>query len=238
MAEMILEVKDLRKEFRIHLLGGKLITSLQGVSFNLERGEFLAITGKSGSGKSTLIKCIYRTYLPTEGKIVYYPKNDPPIDLSSCADETVIDLRISAIGYVSQFFYAIPRVTCLELVSQPLLQQGLSREDAVAMAKDMLLQLQIPEELFDAYPSTFSGGEKQRVNIARALVKKVDLLLLDEPTASLDKENRSIVLSSLLKLKQKGVSAIGIFHDFEDLKKFADRVLVLENGRIKSLKVI
>ncbi len=238
MAETILEVKNLRKEFKIHLLGGKSIISLQEISFDLKRGEFLAITGKSGSGKSTLMKCIYRTYLPSKGRIVCYPKNASPIDLSRCSDETIIDLRINTIGYVSQFFYAIPRVSCLELVAQPLLQRGVSRKEAVAIAKGMLAQLQVSEKLFDAYPSTFSGGEKQRVNIARALVKKVDLLLLDEPTASLDKENRSIVLDNLLQLKQKGVSAIGIFHDVEDIKKFADRLLVLEDGRIKELKAI
>ncbi|MCD6228132.1 MAG: phosphonate C-P lyase system protein PhnL [Candidatus Omnitrophica bacterium] len=235
MQDIILEVRNLSKKFNLHLLGGKVITAFQNVSFVLRRGEFLGISGKSGSGKSSLIKCIYRTYLPTEGEIVYYPKKGVPIDLAKCSDEKVIELRYKSIGYVSQFFYPIPRVSCLEIVSQVLIHQGADKDEAKRRAKNMLLRLLIPEKLFDAYPSTFSGGEKQRVNIAQALVKEAELLLLDEPTASLDKTSRAIVLEEILKLKEKRVSAIGIFHDDEDLKRFADRILVLEDGKIKEV---
>ena len=236
MQDIILEVRNLSKKFNLHLLGGKVITAFQEVSFVLRRGEFLGISGKSGSGKSSLIKCIYRTYLPTEGEIVYYPKNNGvPIDLAKCSDEKVIELRHKSIGYVSQFFYPIPRVSCLEIVSQALIQQGADKDEAKRKAKNMLLRLLIPEKLFDAYPSTFSGGEKQRVNIAQALVKEAELLLLDEPTASLDRTSKAIILEEILKLKERRVSAIGIFHDDEDLKRFADRILVLEDGKIKEV---
>ncbi len=235
MQDIILEVRNLSKKFNLHLLGGKVITAFQDVSFVLRRGEFLGISGKSGSGKSSLIKCIYRTYLPTEGEIVYYPKNGTPIDLAKCSDEKVIELRHKNIGYVSQFFYPIPRVSCLEIVSQALIQQGADKDEAKIRTKNVLLRLLIPEKLFDAYPSTFSGGEKQRVNIAQALVKEAELLLLDEPTASLDKTSRTIVLEEVLKLKERKVSAIGIFHDDEELKRFADRILVLEDGKIKEV---
>ncbi|MCD6093372.1 MAG: ATP-binding cassette domain-containing protein [Candidatus Omnitrophica bacterium] len=235
MQDIILKVRNLSKKFNLHLLGGKVITAFQNASFVLKRGEFLGISGKSGSGKSSLIKCIYRTYLSTEGEIVYYPKNGMPIDLARCLDEEIIDLRHRKIGYVSQFFYAIPRVSCLKIVTQTLIQQGVDEDGAKRRAKNMLLRLLIPERLFDAYPSTFSGGERQRVNIAQALVKKAELLLLDEPTASLDKTSRAIVLDEILKLKKKGISVIGIFHDDEELKRFADRILVLEEGKIKEI---
>lgn len=228
MQDIILKVQGLSKKFNLHLLGGKVITAFQNVSFTLKRGEFLGIAGASGSGKSSLIKCIYRTYLSTHGKIVYYPGNGNPIDLAACPDEDVIDLRYRKIGYVSQFFYAIPRVSCLEIVIQALIQQGADKNEAGQSAKNMLSRLLIPDKLFDAYPSTFSGGEKQRVNIAHALVKETELLLVDEPTASLDKAARGIVLEEIFKLKKRGTSVIGIFHDEKELRRFADKILVME----------
>jgi len=235
MKNIILEVRNLSKEFNLHLLGGKVITAFQNASFVLKRGGFLGISGKSGSGKSSLIKCIYRTYLPTKGEIIYYPKNGMPTDLASCLDEEIIELRCKKIGYVSQFFYAIPRVSCLEIVTQALIQQGVDEDEAKRKAKNMLLRLLIPERLFDAYPSTFSGGEKQRVNIAQALVKEMELLLLDEPTASLDGVSRAIVLDEILKLKKRGTSVIGIFHNEKELRSFADKIVVLEDGKVKGI---
>jgi len=231
MQDIILKVRNLSKEFNLHLLGGKVITAFQNVSFVLKRGEFLGIAGKSGSGKSSLIKCIYRTYLPTKGEIIYYPKSGNPIDLATCPDEEIIDLRHRKTGYVSQFFYAIPRISCLDIVTQAIIQQGINKDEAKNSAQNILSRLLIPDKLFDAYPSTFSGGEKQRVNIARALVKEAELLLIDEPTASLDKVARGIVLEEIFKLKKRGTSVIGIFHDEKELRSFADKILVMENGK-------
>jgi alpha-D-ribose 1-methylphosphonate 5-triphosphate synthase subunit PhnL len=232
MKDIILEVQNVSKKFNLHLWGGKVITAFQNISFTLKRGEFLGIAGKSGSGKSSLIKCIYRTYLPTDGEIIYYPKNGNPVDLAICPDEEIIGLRHRKIGYVSQFFYAIPRISCLDIVTQALIQQGVDKNEAGKSAKNMLSRLLIPDRLFDIYPSTFSGGEKQRVNIAHALVKKTELLLIDEPTASLDKRARGIVLEEILGLKKKGISVIGIFHDDKELRVFADKILAIENGKI------
>lgn len=231
MEDIILKVENLSKKFTLHLLGEKEIVAFQNISFSLKRGEFLGIAGKSGSGKSSLIKCIYRRYLSTQGGIFYYPKNGSPINLATCSDEEIIDLRDGRIGYVSQFFYAIPRVSCLDIVTQAFLQQGGSQDKAEKKAKSVLSQLLIPDRLFDAYPSTFSGGEKQRVNIARALIKETELLLIDEPTASLDKTAGSIVLEMIVQLKRRGTSVIGIFHDEKELKSFADKILVMKNGK-------
>ncbi|MCD5391055.1 ATP-binding cassette domain-containing protein [candidate division NPL-UPA2 bacterium] len=231
MKDIILEVKNLSKRFTLHLLGEKMVPGFHKVSFTLKRGEFLGVTGKSGSGKSSLIKCIYRTYLPTEGEIIYYYKNGNSVDLATCSDKEIVDLRRERIGYVSQFFYTIPRISCLEIVSQALIQQGIDKNKAERKAKSMLSRFLIPENLFGAYPSTFSGGEKQRVNIAQAITRKIDLLLIDEPLASLDKKTKDIVLKEILKLKKRGTSVIGIFHDEKELRSFADRILVMENGK-------
>ena len=231
MKKVLLEVKDLSKKFTLHLLGEKELTAFENVSFSLRRGEFLGIAGKSGSGKSSLIKCLYRTYLSSSGKIIFYPNGRNPIDLATCPDEEVIDLRYRKIGYVSQFFYAIPRISCLDIVTQALIQQRVAKDEAEGRAKDILSRLLIPNKLFDAYPSTFSGGEKQRVNIACALIREIELLLIDEPTASLDKATRSIVLEMIAELKKRGTSVIGIFHNEKELKSFADKILIMENGR-------
>ncbi len=231
MKDTILKVQSLSKKFNLHLLGGKVITAFQSISFTLKRGEFLGITGRSGSGKSSLLKCIYRTYLPTDGEIIYYPENKNPINLASCPDEEIIDLRRKKIGYASQFFYAIPRVSCRDIVRQALIQQGANKDESRELAENMLSRLLIPDRLFDAYPSTFSGGEKQRVNIAHALIRETELLLIDEPTASLDKRTRGIVLEEIFELKKRGTSVIGIFHEDKELRNFADKILVMENGK-------
>ncbi len=231
MKDIILEVRNLSKNFNLHLLGDKAVVAFQNVSFTLKRGEFLGIAGKSGSGKSSLIKCIYRTYLTTYGEIIYYPDNGNPIDLASCPDEEIIDLRRRKIGCVSQFFWAIPRVSCEDIVTQALIQQGVNKDEARNSAQNMLSRLLIPKKLFDAYPCTFSGGEKQRVNIAQALVKETELLLIDEPTASLDKPAGDIVLEEIFRLKKRGTSVIGIFHDDKELRGFADKILVMEGEK-------
>ena len=149
MKDIILEVKNLSKNFNLHLLGEKKITAFQNISFTLKRGEFLGIAGKSGSGKSSLIKCIYRTYLSTQGKIIYYSKNGNSRDLAVCSDEAIIDLRERKIGYVSQFLQVIPRVSCLDIVIQALIQQGIDKYEAKRAAGKMLSRLLISDKLFD-----------------------------------------------------------------------------------------
>ncbi len=210
----MLEVDNLSKTFRIHILGGKVIEGCSGVSFSVAEGGFLGLSGPSGTGKSTVLKCIYRTYLPTGGDIWYDSIAYGRINLAKAADPVVLEIRNKEVGYVSQFFRVIPRVSAIEIVAEPLLtRKGLSEGEAKKSAVEILERLNIPSNLFDAYPSTFSGGEQQRLNIARAVIWKPRLLLLDEPTASLDKDSVAVAIELLRELREQGTSVIGIFHD-------------------------
>ncbi|MBU4057330.1 phosphonate C-P lyase system protein PhnL [Patescibacteria group bacterium] len=224
---MVLEIKDLRKTFTMHAIG-KQLTALNGVSFSANEGEFIGIMGKSGSGKSTLLKCIYRTCLPTAGSIIYHN-----IDLTKAKDNEIIALRRKEIGYVSQFLRVIPRVTTVDVVAEPLIWKGYTREKARDEASYLLRKLEIKEELLNAYPTTFSGGEKQRVNLARAIISRPSLLLLDEPTSALDAESSKKVVEMMLKLKQEGTTILGTFHNTEILKKTSDRIFFMKNGCIE-----
>ena len=161
----ILAVEDLHKEFTLHILGSKNIRALESVSLEMEEGEVLGLTGKSGSGKSTLMKCLYRTYLPTSGRILMHTKDQGVLDLASAKEHDVLSIRKSEMTYCSQFLQAIPRVPALEVVCEGLLNRHWDREDALRIARECFERLGLPQELWDAYPSTFSGGEQQRINI-------------------------------------------------------------------------
>lgn len=220
----MLEVDNLSKTFQIHILGGKVIEGCTGISFNLNEGEFLGLSGLSGAGKSSVLKCIYRTYLPTGGNIWYNSMVCGRVNLATITDNVVLDIRNKEVGYVSQFFRVIPRVSAIDVVAEPLLtRNGLSIGEVRKKASEILERLDIPLNLFDAYPSTFSGGEQQRLNIARAVIWKPRLLLLDEPTASLDKDSISVVIELLRELREQGTSMIGIFHDNGFMESVADR---------------
>lgn len=221
----MLKADNLSKVFNIHILGDKVIEGCDGVSFIVERGKFLGISGPSGAGKSTILKCIYRTYLPTGGDIWYDSVLYGRVNLATIADHMVIGLRHKEIGYVSQFLKVIPRVSAINIAAEPLLlKNGTSPEEAKTKAGELLERLNIPPKLFDAYPATFSGGEQQRVNIARAIIWKPRLLLLDEPTASLDKGSTAIVAELLKELRSEGTSMVGIFHDEKLMESITDRV--------------
>ncbi|OQW99918.1 MAG: phosphonate C-P lyase system protein PhnL [Desulfobacteraceae bacterium A6] len=221
----MLKVDNLSKVFNIHILGDKLIEGCDGVIFNVDKGEFLGLAGPSGAGKSTILKCIYRTYLATSGDIRYDSILYGQVNLATIADHMVIDIRHKEIGYVSQFLKVIPRVSAIDVVAEPLLtRNGASAKEARKKAGELLERLNIPARLLDAYPATFSGGEQQRVNIARAVIWKPRLLLLDEPTASLDRDSVSIVVQLLREMREQGTSMIGIFHDNELMESITDRV--------------
>lgn len=221
----MLKADNLSKVFNIHILGDKVIEGCDGVSFIVERGEFLGLSGPSGAGKSTILKCIYRTYLPTGGDIWYDSVLYGQVNLATIADHMVIGIRHKEIGYVSQFLKVIPRVSAVDIVAEPLLlKNGTLPKEAKTKAGELLERLNIPTKLFDTYPATFSGGEQQRVNIARAIIWKPRLLLLDEPTASLDKDSAAIVVELLKELRSEGTSMVGIFHDEKLMKSIADRV--------------
>lgn len=230
----VLSVHGLSKTFEMHVLGDTQVVGLDDVSFDVREGEFLAIVGESGSGKSSLLKCLYRTYDPSSGEVVYHGP-DGDVDLASCSDRAVIALRGDAIGYTSQFLDEIPRVPAVDVVARPLVEQGADRADARSTARDLLSALSVPEALWQAYPATFSGGERQRVNLAQALAPKPDLLLLDEPTSALDPETRRAAIDLLSSYLGSETTVVGVFHDTDVVEAVADRVLVLDEGHLKRI---
>jgi alpha-D-ribose 1-methylphosphonate 5-triphosphate synthase subunit PhnL len=227
----LLGVRRLAKTFTLHGLDGKSIVGCEDVGFRVERGSCLAITGPSGAGKSTVLKCIYRTYLPTDGRIVYRPANGEPVDLTRADDRTVLRLRATEIAYVPQFLRAVPRVPALDIVAEGAVLAGAPFEAARQAAAEILARLHLPRELWDAYPASFSGGERQRVSVARACLLQPRLLLVDEPTASLDPETKRDVVELLGELKATGTGIVAILHDREVVEHLADDVLQMVGGR-------
>lgn len=227
-----LRVENLSKVFTLHTLGKRRMKALRSVSFSVEGGEALGVIGRSGSGKSSLLRCLYRSYLPTGGSVVYESERGP-VDLATAPERAVLRLRREELGYVSQFLSAVPRTTARDVVAEPLMDRGASLYEARERAETMLDALGLPPDLRGAYPATMSGGERQRVNLARALVARPRLLLLDEPTSALDPETRSLALEAILGLKQAGTTMISIFHDAEAIAALSDRVIALEGGRVR-----
>lgn len=231
MEEIILEVNNFSKDFKLHALN-KTIKACSEINFTISKGEFLGIIGKSGAGKSTILKSIYKTYIPTTGEIIFNSEIYGKIDLSTIGDREMINLRKKEIGYVSQFLKTLPRITAIELVVHSLIESGFEKDCAYDMAKDILTQFEIKENLWDAYPNNFSGGEKLRLNLAQAMVKKPRLLLLDEPTASLDNQSKIYVKEKMLELKNQGTTMIGIFHDIEFMETVIDKTFTMTKGTI------
>lgn len=229
----MLRIDNLTKAFTLHVLHGKRVPAFHDVSFVVPRGQITAIVGPSGSGKSSLLKCIYRTYLPTRGSIML-ETDAGPVDLAMADDHTILALRKRTIGYVSQFLKAPPRITAMEVVARPLVERGVPRVAALAEASAILERLYLPRDLFDAYPALFSGGEQQRVNIARALIAQTDLLLLDEPTSALNRINLARVTALLREARARGTTILGIFHDYAVVKALADAAIVMESGTVRS----
>jgi alpha-D-ribose 1-methylphosphonate 5-triphosphate synthase subunit PhnL len=227
---MLLEVRNLQKTFLLYQQGAKNIVGCRDVNLTLLDGEFIGITGKSGAGKSTILKCLYRTYMSSDGQILFRSNQFGTIDLARASEQQIIAIRKKEIGYVSQFLSVLPRVTALGVVKEAFLESGVGEEAAVAEAESSLSFFELPRTLWDAYPGTFSGGEKLRLNLARAMVKRPKLLLLDEPTASLDNRSKEAVKEMILRLKQGGTSMVGIFHDLEFMQQVIDKHYAMENG--------
>jgi alpha-D-ribose 1-methylphosphonate 5-triphosphate synthase subunit PhnL len=233
MAKKALELNGLEKNFTLRILNDKFIAALHNINLSIDQGEVVGLIGKSGSGKSTLMKCIYRTYLPSAGAIWYHSALAGPIDLAKAGDHEILHLRKQEITYCSQFLSVIPRVSALEVVASGLYgRNNLSGVSPLDLAADYLDRIELPKELWDAYPSTFSGGEQQRVNVARAIISNPRLLLIDEPTASLDHKTKNVVIDMILELKEKGTTVLVISHDSYTLERMCDRMVELQQGTI------
>ncbi|MFT8313706.1 MAG: ATP-binding cassette domain-containing protein [Clostridium sp.] len=227
--EQLLKIENLYKTFTIHNLG-KHIKASQNINISLNKGQFIGITGKSGSGKSTILKCIYRTYTTDEGNIWYESKKFGLINILDISERQMLYLRKYEIGYVSQFLNSMPRTTAKEIVEHSVLEMGYSKEYASQEAEKMLGHFEFNRELWDSYPNNFSGGEKLRLNIARAMVKHPRLLLLDEPTASLDNYSKKKVKELIEQLKIEGTTMIGIFHDIDFMEGLCDKKYNMQAG--------
>ncbi|MDQ0232732.1 phosphonate C-P lyase system protein PhnL [Metabacillus malikii] len=225
----LLEINNLSKTFQLHHIG-KHIRAASHVDIRLNEGEFVGITGKSGSGKSTILKCIYGTYRIEEGDIIYHSKKFGPLNLATASDRQMIYLRKHEIGYVSQFLNVMPRTSARQLVKQAIVEMGEDAMFAEQETENILVHFELDRELWDSYPTTFSGGEKLRLNIARAMVKKPRLLLLDEPTASLDHDSKLKVKQLIEQLMKEGTTMLGIFHDLEFMHHLCDREYNMQNG--------
>jgi alpha-D-ribose 1-methylphosphonate 5-triphosphate synthase subunit PhnL len=227
----ILEISGLTKEFFLYEQG-IVIRGCRDIALSLPAGGFTGIVGRSGSGKSTILRCVYRTYLPTAGRILYRSERYGQIDLARASEREILHLRQYEIGYVSQFLSIMPRTTARDHVEQAVLETGRDGARARAGAQEMLAYFKLPEKLWDIYPNTFSGGERLRLNLAHAMVKEPRLLLLDEPTASLDNETKLLVRNLLLEMKGRGASIMGIFHDLEFIEGVCDDVYNMNLGQL------
>ena len=219
-----LVVSDVAKSFTMHLRDGIRLPVVAGVSFSIRAGECAVLGGPSGAGKSSILKMLYGNYSVDEGQIIVQHENGL-IDLATASPRTVLAIRRHTIGYVSQFLRTVPRVSALDVVAEPLVERGEERETAREKARALLAQLNLPEKLWALPPATFSGGEQQRVNIARGFITEHPILLLDEPTASLDARNRDVVVALMAAKKAASVALLGIFHDQDVRDAVADRII-------------
>lgn len=225
-----LVVRDLGKGFTMHAQGGTRLPVLERVSFDVAPGECVVLAGASGIGKSTVLRLIYGNYLAQQGSIAVRHR-DAWVEVAGAEPRLVLELRRWTLGYVSQFLRVLPRVPALRLVMQPLLAQGAGVQAARGRAASLLEFLHIPRHLWQLPPATFSGGEQQRVNLARGFAGSWPVMLLDEPTASLDAENRSAVIALIAQARTRGAAILGVFHDEEVRAAVATRVLPL-NGDV------
>jgi alpha-D-ribose 1-methylphosphonate 5-triphosphate synthase subunit PhnL len=213
-------IENLSKSFTLHNQGGAMIPVMAGAALTVQAGECVGLTGQSGSGKSTLMRMVYGNYLAAGGSI-----RIGAVDVAKAAPRDIIALRRHTLGYVSQFLRVVPRVPTLEVVAEPLLALGTPANAARDRAAALLSRLNIPERLWSLSPTTFSGGEQQRVNIARGFAHDYPALLLDEPTASLDAANREVVLTLIEEAKARGAAILGIFHDEGARARVCDRLV-------------
>jgi len=218
-----LKTEALGKSFTLHLQGGLHLPVLADVSLSVDPGECVVLAGPSGAGKSTLMRCLYGNYGAERGRLLLRHAGEV-VDLATADARLMRIIRRDTLGYVSQFLRVIPRVSALEVVAQPLTDRGMARGAALDRASALLHRLNLPGRLHGLPPATFSGGEQQRVNLARGFAPGYPVLLLDEPTASLDAANREVVITLIAEAKAAGSALIGIFHDIDVRDRVADRL--------------
>jgi alpha-D-ribose 1-methylphosphonate 5-triphosphate synthase subunit PhnL len=218
----MLSIEALDKAFTLYLRNGVRIAVLRGLALSVRPGECVAITGPSGAGKSTLLRCLYGNYR-ADGGHIWVRHDGTPVDIAAAAPRTVVEVRARTLGYVSQFLRVVPRVPTIDIVAEAA-RDG-TRDEARALAETLLLGLNIPRRMHALPPATFSGGEQQRVNLARGFIGRHPVLLLDEPTASLDSANCEIVTAMIREAKQRGIAVVGIFHDRAVRQAVADRLV-------------
>ncbi|GGB00841.1 phosphonate C-P lyase system protein PhnL [Agarivorans gilvus] len=221
--QALMIAKNIDKTFILHNQGAARLPVLRQQNLEIFAGECVVLNGSSGSGKSSLLRSLYGNYQVDSGELLLR-QGEQWLDLASASPRQIIALRRSTIGWVSQFLRVIPRLSALDIVMQPMLENGFSEAAAKAKAQTLLSQLNVPERLWPLAPATFSGGEQQRVNIARGFALDYPILLLDEPTASLDKHNAQQVVELILTAKQGGAAIVGIFHDVWVRELVADRL--------------
>ncbi|HEY1609782.1 MAG TPA: phosphonate C-P lyase system protein PhnL, partial [Paraburkholderia sp.] len=227
---LMLRAEGVRKTFTLHGQGGITIDALSGISLNVERGECVVLAGPSGAGKSSFLRCLYGNYLASGGSIAIRDDDAPlqHLEITTAEPHAILRLRRNVVGYVSQFLRVIPRVTTLDLVAAPLTLRGVAEDEARERASSLLARLNVPQRLWSLAPATFSGGEQQRVNIARGFVTELPLLLLDEPTTSLDPRNRELVVELIREQLARGVGMLGIFHDLDVRSAVGSRAIDVE----------
>jgi alpha-D-ribose 1-methylphosphonate 5-triphosphate synthase subunit PhnL len=220
----MLELNSAHKSFTMHLQGGLRLPVVADVDFSVAAGQCVVLAGPSGAGKSTILKMIFGNYRCDGGEILLRD-GDVVVDIASAPPRRILALRQTVMGYVSQFLRAVPRVAALDVVAEPLMAEPAAREEARAKAAALLTRLGIPQRLWQVPPVTFSGGEQQRVNIARGFLPERPLLLLDEPTASLDAANRATVIELIAERKRRGTAIVAIVHDDDVRAAIADAVV-------------
>ncbi|POH57134.1 phosphonate C-P lyase system protein PhnL [Arthrobacter glacialis] len=224
----VLSVQNVGKTFTLHLQESQRLPVLHGLTFDVPRGACVVLGGESGAGKSTVMKMIYGSYGTDSGRILLRHQ-ETVMDLVTAQPRQVLAARRETLGYVSQFLRAVPRVPALDVVAEPLIERGISRETARERAGELLTRLSIPTRLWKLPPATFSGGEQQRVNIARGFIIERPLLLLDEPTASLDARNRGVVIELIRESLGRGTGMLAIFHDADVREAVADMTVDVQS---------
>jgi alpha-D-ribose 1-methylphosphonate 5-triphosphate synthase subunit PhnL len=226
LATVMLQTRGLGKSFTLHLRGGLLIPVLSGIDLEVRAGECVVLSGPSGVGKSTLMRSLYGNYRAESGGILVRHDGEM-VDIASADPRTILAVRHQTLGYVSQFLRVVPRVSALDVVAEVLIARGVDQRAARDAARALLLKLNIPARLHAIPPATFSGGEQQRVNLARGFIAGHPILLLDEPTASLDADNRAVVIDMVRGAKASGTAIVAICHDTDVRDAIADRLFTM-----------